>query len=530
MLHETWTRWRRALPLLVLTVCGGCGDPSGSSDTANAIPLFSSAGDEVQRGDADPAAGIRYRTVQINRDLATPGAVAVGGRLLVPGFGGRSFVATVDRTDRDSNNVLSIRGRIEAPTIPGYVILSFDGERMLGSLVMPAEGIRYEIAPATEEGAYEIRELDPLRMTPVGERCLTESAPSVASRPFEASDKAAEAAASAVSPLTEIDVMVVYTYAAWQRWEQRGGIHAAMAQGLGAGQLILDNSRIDLRLRIVHSALVDIPESDCTSQINQLARDREVRGLRQTYGADLVTLVSTNCDGGAWLLQRWGGEPSSGFSVVGSADIHGATLIHELGHNLGAHHNKDQVPFPGPGIFSYSAAWLWHNGNLPSCSVMSYSCGRWLPYFSSPLVAHRGVPTGDAEHGDNARTIRETMGWVSGYLPRRVLRYLYPPVNARGERVQNRSLAQAESVNVLRWDAQPDNKEVDEYRIYVVNDETPDPRWFYDGGVRNKLATTAPSAREYTHRHVEANRQYVYQIVTYRRDYGESSGGYVTIN
>jgi hypothetical protein len=520
------SRWRRLLPLaaplLVLAVCTSCGDPSaGFADAA--IPVFTSAGQELARHDSQAPSTIRYRTVRLNQLVMTPGAVGVGDRLFVAGFAGRSFVAVVDRTNRDSNDVFSIRARI-AGTAPGYLLLSLDGERVLGSLAALEQGIRWRIAPGPEPGVHVLEDVDPRLEAPVGEWCAPQPDPSLSATAFDAPSQSAESVAPADGRTTPVDVMVVYSAAAWRAWEgSAGGIRAGMALALEEGQLALDNSRIDMRLRIVHAAMVNFGGSDCLSDLYEVMRAGEVREWRDLYGADLVTFVSTarDYDGMAWLLQRRGGSPSAGFSVV--TYLRGFTFIHELGHNLGAHHRRDQRDQPGPGIFWYSAGWRWRGSDARRyCSVMSYQ-DSWndksvdrAPYFSSPLVEYQGAPTGNANN-DNARTLRETMGWVSGYRPTRV--FLYPPRNARGEKILNRSLSQAEYINVLRWEANPDNKNVDEYRIYLVED-----------GKRTKIATKTPGELEHQHRGVEATRQYIYQIVAVREGVLESNPAYVTLN
>ena len=99
--------------------------------------------------------------------------------------------------------------------------------------------------------------------------------------------------------------------------------------------------------------------------------------------------------------------------------------IHELGHNLGCHHHKQQNYQPGPGLYGYSAGWRWIGaGGTYYCTVMTYTEGIYfpdghnairLPFFSNPNVYYGGYQIGDVTDGDNARTIRNIRTVISGY-------------------------------------------------------------------------------------------------------------------
>ena len=141
----------------------------------------------------------------------------------------------------------------------------------------------------------------------------------------------------------------------------------------------------------------------------------DVHAAREQYRADQVTLLSVQHDVGGmgYLLNDPNGAPDWAFAVVRIQQADGHTFAHELGHNMGAHHRKDQVS-PGPGLYSYSAGWRWLGTNgTRYCSVMSYS-EDWngqpvypVLHFSDPAISHQGQPTGHAADGNNARSLRE---------------------------------------------------------------------------------------------------------------------------
>ena len=77
-------------------------------------------------------------------------------------------------------------------------------------------------------------------------------------------------------------------------------------------------------------------------------------------------------------------------------------------------------------------------------------------------------------------------------------------LNLSGEKVLNRSLSQAEYINILRWESNPKNRNLNiiNYRIYQIE------------GVGRTLLTELNSDNfEFWHRKVERDKQYVYTVV-----------------
>jgi hypothetical protein len=82
------------------------------------------------------------------------------------------------------------------------------------------------------------------------------------------------------------------------------------------------------------------------------------------------------------------------------------------------------------------------------------------------------------------------------------LKIIYAPLNARGQKVLNRSLSQAEYINVLTWEANPNNEGIMNYRIYLVGE-----------GQKTLLTTSDSGGFKYWHRKVDKSKQYTYWIV-----------------
>ncbi len=147
--------------------------------------------------------------------------------------------------------------------------------------------------------------------------------------------------------------------------------------------------------------------------------------LRDKYDADIISLIVENLNsaGIANIPRKFNQNWSSPFNVVhrGSA-LSNLSFTHELAHNMGAGHvyNSDDVP---PSICDYSFGSRWEHKGKKYRSVMAYPPGQRVPYFSGPDVYYPNPSSEDkvstgTDKADNARTIRNTVEFVSKFRPR----------------------------------------------------------------------------------------------------------------
>lgn len=241
-----------------------------------------------------------------------------------------------------------------------------------------------------------------------------------------------------------IDVMIVWTPSA----ETAGGGVAAM---LSLAQASIDNANLTYlnsgvaqRLRLVHAQQVSYVERttcpgggtefDCA--LDDLTGTSDgfmdsVHTLRNTHGADLVSLfIDDNAFCGiAWLPNPSPATAIYGFSILGwnFCPVGNKSFVHELGHNMGAHH--DPYVAPGPGAYAYShgmvnlvARWrtvLAYN-NQCTATPPGTSCTR-IQYLSSPKVTYGGAALGDASARNNSHTLNKSAKAIAGYRPTSVL-------------------------------------------------------------------------------------------------------------
>ncbi|VVB61970.1 Metallo-peptidase family M12B Reprolysin-like protein [uncultured archaeon] len=269
--------------------------------------------------------------------------------------------------------------------------------------------------------------------------------------------------------MTSIDVMIVYTTAAKNWAVSYGGINNIISQTMTNNQATLQNSATNVEMNLVHAMEVSYVESGSAyTDLNRLTDPTDgymddVQVYRNQYGADIVQLfeVIEDVGGIGWLLNIPSGSPEYAFSIarIQQAYTTSYTSIHEMGHNMGCHHHKQQNMQPGPGLFSYSAGWRWiGTGQIYYCTVMTYNQGTYfpdgqnairVPYFSNPSIYYGGYSTGDAADGDNARTIRETKDVIATYhtAPTQPLLYYTPKSHDFGEKIAD----QTASATVVIW-------------------------------------------------------------------------------
>lgn len=98
-------------------------------------------------------------------------------------------------------------------------------------------------------------------------------------------------------------------------------------------------------------------------------------------------------------------------------------------------------------------------------------------------------------------------------------RLIEPPNNFTGKKVLNRTLSQAEYINVLSWAENPNNAAlpVAKYWIYQV-----------DGGSRSQIAEVSPNVFKYQQRKVVADKTYTYEVAVVLEDGREGKPASVT--
>jgi hypothetical protein len=379
---------------------------------------------------------IQQRTIDINAETYT--SLETGDKFSIQPFDDKeAYIATVDQVKSIMQGTNTLSARIDGYPFSS-VVLSSTGDVSLGFIMIPEKNEKFIIKTNEATGVTTIYEID----------VTAEGFPPHLPSPIPPPEEPGEQDQEYISRLKNgsndpntpatIDLMIVYTQASLDWAANNGGINNIISQAMASSQLALDNSQAGITLNLVHSALVNYEESgNSLTDLRRLTFDSgeweefmpEVHDWRDQYGADVVVMLprTGTAAGLGWQLSMQTGRPTYAFSLTMVMYANAFTMVHEIGHNMGAHHHRDQTSAPGPGIYDYSSGWRWDGSdNKKYVSVMTYPSGSSfsdgvnatrVPYFSNPSISHQSAATGHSTLADNNRTLKELKHVVAAYRP-----------------------------------------------------------------------------------------------------------------
>jgi hypothetical protein len=141
------------------------------------------------------------------------------------------------------------------------------------------------------------------------------------------------------------------------------------------------------------------PLMGVVSDLNSLLNTSSISAFRKDVGADILVLLI----GGPYVSTAgttFGASPSTreGYAIVASPFAFGSrlTLPHEVGHILGARHNRmsnggdDDANDCAHGLRFMGASGTFHQTTMTNLGLT----GERIPYYSNPFVTFDGAPTG----------------------------------------------------------------------------------------------------------------------------------------
>jgi fibronectin type 3 domain-containing protein len=322
-----------------------------------------------------------------------------------------------------------------------------------------------------------------------------------------------------------IDLMVVYTPSARASAGGTSGMLSLIDNAVTQANVAYQNSQIATRLRLVHVAEIGYTESGSfNTDLNRVTNTSdgymdEAHDWRNTYGADVVSLIINNSQycGLGWLMQSLSsGFASNAFNAVHWSCLPGQTLAHEIGHNQGCMHDRENSPYGG--LYSYSYGWRFvDGGGTLRRTIMAYEPGSRISHFSNPSVSYNGVATGVAvgqpDESHNARTINNSAATVANF--RQATMGLVPPtgVSASDGTYTNRV--------VVTWNSVVD---ADSYQVWRNTSNATNSA--------SRIVTTA--ATTYADTTADPGRTYYYWVKTVNQTgtsgFSASDTGYVLDN
>lgn len=357
------------------------------------------------------------RAVRVN--FATLDAVRTAGRGVVrmAFFHDATFDLVLDRVHERSPKSYTLTGRLASNPFADAIV-SVEENVAVADVKIPARAA-YELRYAGG-GIHEARRVDHDAMAPCGVN--SETAPLLTVPPAATVRTPTTAADTA----TTMDVMVCYTPAAATLAGGTTAIIAEIHSAIASANLAYANSLVTQRLSLVHTHEVSYTESG--SMVTDASRLQasadgfmdEVHALRDLYRADFVHLLTdhpgTGTCGIAYTLTS--ASPDYAFGVTDVACLGAETLAHELAHNMGCVHDRDNAPVPGRDSYSYGHRWV-STDTFTYRSVMAYAPGTRVKHFSNPDVEYigtaTGVPIGDPLEAHCAATLNNSASDGANY-------------------------------------------------------------------------------------------------------------------
>jgi hypothetical protein len=249
---------------------------------------------------------------------------------------------------------------------------------------------------------------------------------------------AAATTTTSTSGAPVIDVLIAYTPSMVSRYGSTSAVLTRLSYLESLTNQAYADTPANVRIRVVarnalnytaatgNGTVLDLITNPSTNSVKT-----QIDAWRQQTGADLVAVVRAfdtaymdDC-GQGWIGGYHGSafSASHGFSALADGEDGGyycvdQTFAHELGHNMGSHHDIDTAS-GDYGAYSYSRGYrLTVSASSGFATVMAYSDGpqTQLNRFSNPaMVACMSRPCGVSGSSDNARSLGNTAATVAAF-------------------------------------------------------------------------------------------------------------------
>lgn len=397
--------------LVIILLSPGTSQASLQADEPAAQGLFTPVDTPMPFADADDPTTIRYQAVTVDVD-AVPDAETLTLNL----FDDVTFTAIQTGTETGSSGTQIWLGELEGVAGSSVTLVTLDNV-MVGNIRTQTD--LYQVNYLGND-IHAISEVDMLAFPA---EVHLHDLPEYEETSVEENDPDAVADDGSV-----VTVMVAYTSAARQA---AGGTNAMLSTinlAVSETNQGYNNSDVAFDLQLVHTTEVNYTETgDYLDDLNRFTDTSDgymdnVHSLRDSYKADVMSLITesmTAC-GVGWMM----GTPSTSFAshafnvVKRSCATGYYSFAHEIGHNMGSHHDRANASSPP----YYDYAYGYQAPNEAFRTIMAYNCDNGctrVNYWSNPNKYYggqpMGKPAGDPNAADNHRSLNNNAYIVANF-------------------------------------------------------------------------------------------------------------------
>jgi len=367
--------------------------PLSQSADAQGPLLFEPETDSV--ADTDEIGVVRKRQVTVNTDFLDGSLKAgrrqiIGDSIVLNLFADSQYVAKLIHTEPLDDGGYAWIGEIPEIEFSQVTIIVRD-DLLTGNIRLPT-GL-YQLRPSGNE-LHVISEVDGSAFHETEEDTLPAPDDDTPQLGFD----------GPTDDGSIIDVMVVYGPDAMRAAGGQVAMENLIDLGFTETNTAYENSGVTYRIRKVHTHQTNYTSSGSGStDINRLRLPNdgymdEIHGLRDIYGADLVSLW---LESGSCGIGYVNATASSAFSVANRTCATGnLTFGHEIGHNMGGRHDWYVDSNAGPVAYNHGyvhvsdgSGWRTLMAYNAFCNTQGFYCTR-LTQVSNPNIMISGFPSG----------------------------------------------------------------------------------------------------------------------------------------
>ncbi|MCI0556282.1 MAG: M12 family metallo-peptidase, partial [Anaerolineae bacterium] len=351
---------------------------------------------------------LRHRLVQARPQILLSGA-SPSKTVRLPFFKDASFTAVNMNFMRHTGSSFTWTGNIPEARF-SLVVLTVDSKSIEGHVNV--NGRIFQITQLAD-GLHSVRELNQAEWHKIIDVAVEPEQHPAAGR------RGSNNTSVSASTVSTIDVMIVYTSARGTS----GNINSDIQNAIATANQIMSGSNVNAQLKLVYSGQIGLTESGSVStDLNNAKNDSTVQSLRNQFGADLVSFWVKNSGGACGIADQVG--PFN--VVVQQGCFTNYAFSHEVGHSMGAHHEKYINPGSNPFPYSHghvhlefidsvcNGGWYTMMAYGQECADKGVFCCQ-ITFYSNPGLSYNGDPIGIANEADNHRAMNDTAPIVAGW-------------------------------------------------------------------------------------------------------------------